>query len=216
MDGLELALTIKKIDSNLPIISLSSISDTYYKEHPDLFCSVLTKPVKHHTLCRSIYNELAPKMWPIVVEKQAEKEIPHKLSEDFATKFPMEILLAEDNAMNQKFALKVLSKLGFSADLAENGLEVLEAILKKEYQVILMDVQMPKMDGLQTTVEIRKQNIPQPIIIAMTANALQESKIECQEAGMDDYISKPIQMDIFVSVLEKWGKEIQKRIEVWS
>lgn len=210
VDGLEFALTIKKIDPKLPIISLSSISDTFYKEHPDLFCSVLTKPVKHHTLCRSIYKELASKMYPVMVEKKFEETIPHKLSVEFASKFPMEILLAEDNVMNQKFALKVLSKLGFEADLAENGLEVLEAILKKNYHVILMDVQMPKMDGLQTTIEIRKQNITQPIIIAMTANALQESRIECEEAGMDDYINKPIQMDIFINVLEKWGKRIKK------
>lgn len=216
MDGINLALGIKKIDDKLPIISLSSIADTYYKEHPDLFCSVLTKPVKQHILCRSIYNALAPKVLPILVEKSIEKPLEQKLSPDFANKYPMEILIAEDNIMNQKFALRMLSKLGFEADLAENGLEVLDAILKKEYQVILMDVQMPKLDGLQTTVQIRKQKINQPIIIAMTANALQESKLECEEAGMDDYISKPIQMELFVNMLEKWGIEIQRRMEAWQ
>lgn len=217
MDGLELALEIRRIDPKLPIISLSSISDTYYKEYPNLFCSVLTKPVKQHILCRSIYNELAPKLWPAINETNIEKPTNRKLSTEFAMMYPIDILLAEDNVMNQKFALKVLSKLGYEVDLAENGLEVLEAILKKEYHVILMDIQMPKMDGLETTMEIRKRkNIPQPIIIAMTANALQENKIECQEAGMDDYISKPIQMDTFVNVLEKWSKEIQKRVETWT
>ncbi|MER0438727.1 two-component regulator propeller domain-containing protein [Emticicia sp. W12TSBA100-4] len=215
MDGLELALEIKKLNPQLPIISLSSISDTYYKEHPDLFCSVLTKPVKQHILCRTIHNELAPKVVPILVEKNAEKNSANKLSVDFAKEFPMEILVAEDNKMNQKFALRLLSKLGFEADLAENGEEVLDAISKKEYQVILMDVQMPKLDGLQTTTQIRTQNIEQPIIIAMTANALQESRIECEEAGMDDYISKPIQMELFINILEKWGKVIKKRLKTW-
>ncbi|RYU92615.1 hybrid sensor histidine kinase/response regulator [Emticicia agri] len=210
MDGIELALAIKKIAPKIPIMLLSSISDTFYKEHPDLFSSVLTKPAKQHILCRNIHNQIMSKERPVVVEK-----IPgmpaQKLSVEFAIQYPMNILVAEDYIMNQKLALRILSKLGYEADLAENGMEVLEAIKHKEYDVILMDVQMPEIDGLRATELIREQMINQPVIIAMTANALQESRDECIRAGMDDYISKPINLEFLVAALEKWGTLIKKK-----
>lgn len=212
MDGIELALAIKKIVPKIPIMLLSSISDTFYKEHPDLFLAVLTKPAKQHILCRNIHNLIISKERPVVVEK-IQGMAAHKLSVEFATQYPMNILVAEDYIMNQKLALRVLSKLGYEADLAENGLEVLEAIKHKEYDVILMDVQMPEMDGLRATTLIRDQMINQPIIIAMTANALQESRDECLRAGMDDYISKPINLELLVAALERWGKLIKKKFQ---
>jgi len=191
---------------------LSSISDTFYKEHPDLFCSVLTKPAKQHILCRNIHNQIMSKEQPVVTEKM-KGIATQKLSVEFAAHYPMNILVAEDYIMNQKLALRVLSKLGYEADLAENGLEVLEAIRHKEYDVILMDVQMPEMDGLRATENIRTQMINQPVIIAMTANALQESRDECLRAGMDDYISKPINLEFLVAALEKWGTLIKKKFQ---
>ncbi|MBA4853092.1 hybrid sensor histidine kinase/response regulator [Emticicia sp. BO119] len=212
MDGIELALAIKKIAPKIPIMLLSSISDTFYKEHPDLFCSVLTKPAKHHILCRNIHNQIMSKERPVVVEK-IQGMAAQKLSVEFAAQYPMNILVAEDYIMNQKLALRILSKLGYEADLAENGLEVLEAIKHKEYDVILMDVQMPEMDGLRATTLIREQMINQPVIIAMTANALQESRDECLRAGMDDYISKPINLEFLVGALERWGKLIKKKLQ---
>jgi signal transduction histidine kinase/ligand-binding sensor domain-containing protein/DNA-binding response OmpR family regulator len=212
MDGIELALAIKKIAPKIPIMLLSSISDTFYREHPDLFCSVLTKPAKQHILCRNIHNQIMSKERPVVVEK-IRGIAAQKLSVEFAIHFPMNILVAEDYIMNQKLALRVLSKLGYEADLAENGLEVLEAIKHKEYDVILMDVQMPEMDGLTATMIIRQQMINQPVIIAMTANALQESRDECLRAGMDDYISKPINLEFLVAALEKWGALIKKKFQ---
>lgn len=212
MDGIELALAIKKIVPKIPIMLLSSISDTFYKEHPDLFSAVLTKPAKQHILCRNIHNLIISKERPVVVEK-IQGLAAQKLSVEFAAKYPMNILVAEDYIMNQKLALRVLSKLGYEADLAENGLEVLEAIKHKEYDVILMDVQMPEMDGLRATTLIREQMINQPVIIAMTANALQESRDECLRAGMDDYISKPINLEFLVAALERWGKLIKKKLQ---
>lgn len=213
IDGVELALAIKKLAPKLPIMLLSSISDTFYKEHPDLFCSVLTKPAKQHILCRNIHNQIMSKEYPVITEKTSNPQNTQKLSNQFAVNYPMNILVAEDYIMNQKLALRILSKLGYEADLAENGLEVLEAIKQKEYDIILMDVQMPEMDGLKATECIREQLINQPVIIAMTANALQESRDECLRAGMDDYISKPINLELLLAMLEKWAKLIMKKIQ---
>ncbi len=209
-DGIQLALQIKQKAPKIPIMLLSSISDTFYKEYPDLFCSVMIKPAKIHVLCRNIYNQILSKDFPAGNEK-TQGAPSQKLSADFATKYPMNILVTEDYIMNQKLALKILSKLGYEADLAENGIEALEAIANKHFDLILMDVQMPGMDGLTATRRIREQSVHQPVIIAMTANALQESREECIKAGMDDYISKPINLEFLVSVLEKWGKLILTR-----
>ncbi|MBB6002756.1 hybrid sensor histidine kinase/response regulator [Arcicella rosea] len=213
IDGISLALAVKNQRPTIPIILLSSISDTFYKEYPDLFRSVLMKPVKQHILCKSIHDNLFRSEQTKTVDKLVPTTQTQKLQSDFATHYPMKILIAEDYVMNQKLALKVLSKLGFEADLAENGLEVLEAFEKKHYDLILMDMQMPEMDGIEATIKLRSKPMQQPVIIAMTANTLAENREECKAAGMDDYISKPINLDFLVSVLEKWGKKIKENTE---
>jgi CheY-like chemotaxis protein len=101
--------------------------------------------------------------------------------------------------------MKVLSKLGYEADLAGDGLEALDMVNKKTFDLILMDVQMPKMDGLEATRIIKKRFPTRPFIIAMTANALQTDLQICIDAGMDDYISKPFKLDDLVSKLGKWA-----------
>ena len=110
---------------------------------------------------------------------------------------PLRILLAEDNQVNQKVALRMLERLGCSADVAANGLEVLEALERVRYDVILMDVQMPEMDGLEATRQIgaRYEASERPWIIAMTANAMAGDRERCLDAGMDDYLSKPVRME---------------------
>ncbi|MBW4524609.1 MAG: PAS domain S-box protein [Phormidium tanganyikae FI6-MK23] len=115
---------------------------------------------------------------------------------------PLRILLAEDNVVNQKVALHLLSRLGYRADVAGNGLEVIAALERQAYDVILMDVQMPDMDGLETTRQIT-QNPNHPYIIAMTANAMEGDRQLCLDAGMNDYLSKPIRMDALKSVLSQ-------------
>lgn len=107
----------------------------------------------------------------------------------------LQILLAEDNLVNQKVTLSFLKKLGYSADIAKNGLEVLNKIENKTYDIILMDVQMPEMDGLTTTKKIREMSIKQPFIIALTANALDQDQQMCLFAGMNDYIRKPVKIN---------------------
>ena len=126
-----------------------------------------------------------------------------------AERLPLRLLLAEDNAVNQKLALQMLRKMGYRADIAGNGLEVLEALERQPYDIVLMDVQMPELDGLETTRRIRTQAAQggaQPRIIAMTANAMQGDREQCLDAGMDDYISKPIQVKELQAALERWGQ----------
>jgi signal transduction histidine kinase/ligand-binding sensor domain-containing protein/ActR/RegA family two-component response regulator len=132
-----------------------------------------------------------------------------KLSADFASLHPLRILIAEDNAINMLIAKNILGKLGYRPSGVENGREVLDLLKREDFDVILMDVQMPEMDGLDATKMIRKQNNEQPVIIAMTANAMQGDKDECIKAGMDDYLSKPISLDVLVNMLEKWAKHVR-------
>ncbi|MBI5081796.1 MAG: response regulator, partial [Chloroflexi bacterium] len=112
--------------------------------------------------------------------------------------------LTEDNTVNQKLALRILQRMGYRADVAANGLEALAALRRQRYDVILMDVQMPEMDGLEATRQIRSTFTPdqQPHIIAMTANAMQGDREVCLEAGMNDYVSKPIQIKELQAALE--------------
>ena len=114
------------------------------------------------------------------------------VSADFAAQFPLRILVAEDNLINQKVIKQILSKLGYQPVLACNGNEALEMVCTNEFDVILMDVQMPEMDGLEATRMIRHQKITQPVIVAMTASAMAEDKAACLQAGMDYFVSKPI------------------------
>ncbi len=114
-------------------------------------------------------------------------------------------MLAEDNYINQRVAIALLQKVGISVDVASNGLEAIEAIKSKDYSLILMDVQMPQMDGLVATDEIRntlKNN--DVVIVAMTANAMKGDREKCLASGMNDYVSKPIIPNDLYQMLEKW------------
>jgi len=212
MDGCGLARRVQELYPSLPIILLSSVGDERNKRYSGLFRSVLTKPIKQEMLCRLIINELRGKA-KLVAEALPVKP---KLSANFANEYPMNILVAEDNVINQKLALKILNKLGYEVGLAENGREVLEVIAQQHYDLILMDVQMPEMDGLEATRIIRKGLDLQPTIIAMTANAMKEDRHECLEAGMDDFLSKPVKLEELVSMLEKWAATIQEKVETSS
>jgi len=118
-----------------------------------------------------------------------------------ASRHPLRILLAEDNAVNQKLALRILQQMGYRADLASNGLEALESVARQTYDVVLMDVQMPEMDGLEATRRIVANGSQRPRIVAMTANAMQGDREMCLAAGMDDYVTKPIRVDQLVEAL---------------
>ena len=131
----------------------------------------------------------------------------------------LRILLTEDNQVNQKIALKQLKSLGYSADIAGNGKEVLQLLEKIPYDLILMDYQMPVLNGLETTKEIHRWpessfvNGRRPVVIAMTANAMKEDQQMCLDAGMDDYLSKPVIKEKLAAALERWGGAIFREKE---
>jgi CheY-like chemotaxis protein len=209
MDGLQLSQHIRKKHTAVPIILLSSVGDESKKKHPGLFTSVLAKPVKQQQLNHEIQAALRPDLHTAQVENPKTDQV---LSEDFATKHPLRILVAEDNPVNQKLTLRVLGKLGYhQAEIAQNGMEVIEKFDELFYDVILMDVQMPEMDGLEATRLIRLKQYHQPVIISMTANAMAEDREACMRAGMDDYISKPIKLEILINLLEKWSVYLQEK-----
>jgi signal transduction histidine kinase/DNA-binding response OmpR family regulator len=205
MDGVRFARSVKREFPELPIILLSSIGEEYNKNHQDLFASILTKPTKQGVLCKHILNTLeAPGQSPL-----EDKKNHQVLSADFAKNFPMNILVAEDNTINQKLITHVLSRLGFTVVIKENGKKAIEELQKNKYDIVLMDIQMPEMDGLEATRIIRKSNKHKPVIIALTANAMQGDQEECLRAGMDDYLSKPVKIEELVKVLETWYIHLQ-------
>lgn len=196
MDGIQLSALIKE-KYQKPVVLLSPVGDDSNKKYPDLFAAVIAKPVKQYQLSRAILKAL----------QQQPKEPDHKpkalFNHEFATLHPMKILVAEDNRFNQMVILRILDKLGYKPSLAVTGKEVIELLSDQYYDLILMDVQMPEMDGLEATMYIRKHLEQQPFIIAMTANAMVEDREECLKAGMDAYISKPIKLETFISMLQK-------------
>jgi len=199
MDGVGLTKQLNAKYTGLPVILLSSIGDENKSSYAHLFKVILNKPVKQHHLLEAIQVSIS-------VEKNRSRPAVNPsgtLTEDFAQKNPLSILIAEDNIISQKLITRVLNKLGYHPGLASNGKEVLNMLDSAHYDIILMDVQMPEMDGLEATSLIRKEQKHKPLIVAMTANAMVEDKEVCLNAGMDDYISKPINLPQLVTVLEK-------------
>ena len=206
MDGVQLARAVKDQYPHLALMLLSSLGNDIPNQDKDLFHSILNKPIKQLQLHKQLVNCLKQ-----IKREERQEPTQKKLSTSFAVHYPLQILIAEDYPINQLFAKKVLSKLGYSANLAETGVQVLEALQHKKYDVILMDVQMPEMDGLEATRLIRARENHQPYIIATTANALPEDQQECLNAGMDDYISKPIDLDELIKVLQNAAVLIRDR-----
>lgn len=130
-----------------------------------------------------------------------------QLSKEFYKKYPLSILLAEDDDINQQISLRLLEKLGYAADLACNGKEALDMVSERNYDVVLMDVQMPEMDGFEATKMIRVCLATQPFIIALTASAMAGDKERCVQAGMNDYLCKPIRINELATILVKLSEE---------
>ncbi|GGM88416.1 hybrid sensor histidine kinase/response regulator [Dyadobacter beijingensis] len=172
---------------------------------------VTSRPGEGSTFRFSIQAQAAPDMPEAIGPARVIDDTQKKLHADFAGRYPMTILVAEDNKVNQIVIMNTLRKLGYQADLAQNGLEVLDKVEQTSYDVILMDMQMPQMDGLEATRRIKARNMANPFIIAMTANALQQDKDKCFEAGMDDYLSKPVILEELVALLEKWASRLETR-----
>jgi signal transduction histidine kinase/ligand-binding sensor domain-containing protein/CheY-like chemotaxis protein len=201
INGLELGKMIRERYPELSMVLLSSIGDDRSERFTKIFSSILTKPVKHSMLYKIILMNLRKHdKTPAPAD-----QVNQKLRDDFAQQFPLHILIAEDNLVNQKLATRVLNKLGYNPDVASNGREALDSFMASHHNMILMDVQMPEMDGLETTQRIRQHNGTQPVIIAMTANAMQGDREQCIKAGMNDYISKPVNLEELMKTIERWA-----------
>jgi signal transduction histidine kinase/DNA-binding response OmpR family regulator len=203
MDGLELARRIRRLrnERELPLVLLTSLTGLPQSRSAEEFSAQLAKPVKASQLYNALLRVLAePVNEPIAVEVGIGDG-----SDGRPETSSLRILLAEDNAVNQKVALRILDKLGYRADVASNGIEALEALERQPYDVVLMDVQMPEMDGLDASRRIceRWPDESRPRIIAMTANAMIEDREACFAAGMDDYLAKPVRPDELAEALSR-------------
>jgi signal transduction histidine kinase/DNA-binding response OmpR family regulator/HAMP domain-containing protein/HPt (histidine-containing phosphotransfer) domain-containing protein len=202
MDGVQLAAAIHEQHQTpkLPMILLTSLGRRAEDMEAGLFATCLTKPTKASHLYDALLNCIDDgRARAVRVTGRV------RLDTAMAERLPLRILLAEDNAVNQRVALMTLSRLGYRADVAGNGLEVLEALARQTYDVVLMDVQMPELDGLEATRRIRAERgaTAGPRIVAMTANAMQGDREMCLAAGMDDYISKPVRIEELVAALDR-------------
>jgi len=183
----------------VPVVMLTPLGTRPNFKVPFDPSATLSKPLKPRLLLAALHRVLAP------VPESKPKEPSADASKGHEATGPR-LLLAEDNLVNQKVALTMLRRIGWQATLARNGLEAVEAMEKDSYGIILMDMQMPELDGLAATMEIRRR-IPeerQPVIIALTANALPGDREKCLAAGMDDYLSKPIHPEDLRAKLEFW------------
>jgi len=204
MDGIMLARKIRKKFSKdeLPLIMLTSVGfNTESDELRKLFSYYVNKPIKQSHLADILLKVMAP------AKKQTETITPdkEKLSK-ISGQYPFHVLVAEDNLINQKLIRNVFDLLGYKIDIAANGIEVLDALKRKNYDLVFMDIQMPEMNGYEaTTIIVEHMKEDRPIIIAMTANALQGDKEKCFEVGMDDYVSKPMRVNDLIKVIQLWG-----------
>lgn len=203
IDGLTLAQEIRKLShcKRLPLVLLSSLGKPELTEQIDKveFAAILTKPIQQAQLYEVLVRVLREK--PIIVNHSLADAEHHRLADTV----PLQILVAEDINVNQEVIRLQLEKLGYIPDIVSNGIEVLQALRRHPYDVILMDIRMPEMDGLTATAQIKKEWMPavQPRIIAMTADAMRGDREKCLEVGMDDYISKPVRLEELRKALSK-------------
>ena len=203
-DSIQLGRAIKNKFPQTPVFLLNPSGNELDKQSITLFSGVITKPVRKHLLQDEILSVLNAGTTGNKTETENQEQ-------NFSEQFPLKILIAEDNLINQKIAIKILTKLGYQPKVAANGELAFEMSMAEKFDIVLMDVQMPVMDGLEATRMIRSKLEVQPVIMAMTANVMQGDRDLCMQAGMDDYISKPIVLDELLSHLKKWSLAIKER-----
>ena len=216
MDGLELAKQIRRYRSaeSLPLIMLTSLSQRLDGDMMDeiKFSAFLNKPIKAVQLFDTLKVALG-------VEINDDRPLaPISFDTTLARSNPLRILIAEDNAINQKVVQRLLQKFGYRSDIVSNGLEALDALKRRGYDLILMDLHMPEMDGLQAASEIQQMFAAGrgPRIVAMTANVLKRDRDACHEAGMQDFLAKPINLDHLYRILSNVNTGSEQDIPVNS
>jgi signal transduction histidine kinase/DNA-binding response OmpR family regulator len=203
IDGPALARDIHGAEKTraTPVILLTSVGSVAETDAGE-FTALLTKPIKPSVLYNALLSIFTGQ--PVFVYAPRPADAASRFERELGKTHPLRILVAEDNAANQKLAILMLAKLGYRADVAANGLEVLAAVERQQYDVVLMDVQMPEMDGLQASRRIcaRWRKTDRPRLIAVTASAMRGDREECLAAGMDDYITKPISPQALTRALQ--------------
>ncbi len=203
MDGVEFARRLRALRGALPVVLLSSGS---VRQTPDaaLFDSVLSKPARQQALIDAVTDALATAR-PVPRTVEAESS---QFDVAMCSRLPMRILLAEDNEVNRQVALRMLKAFGYQADVAANGIEAIAALHRQPYDLVLMDIQMPEMDGLEATRRIVRDFEPdaRPQVVAMSANAMREDLDVAVQAGVDDYVVKPISVVALRRALERSGR----------
>jgi len=214
MDGVMLAKELDARNIKTPRLLMTSLglrSDMPVGER-ELFNLCLSKPVKPAQFQKALLQMLNPAATAV-----AEPSASQKSNQPLAERLPLHLLVADDNSINQKVALRLLAQVGYRAEVASNGLEVLQALANKHYDIVFMDVQMPEMDGLEASRQVRVieaeagrfMNPERHVIIAMTANAMKGDREKCLAAGMDDYIPKPVRAEVLYAAIERWGAQIR-------
>jgi len=204
MDGLALAKQLRAQGVAMPLVLFTSLGRRESGDFEGLFSAHLAKPLRQSQLFDTLVTLLAGPGADAPAAHAPAAGKP-RIDAGMAARHPLRILLAEDNVVNQKLALRLLQQMGYRADLASNGIEAIESVERQTYDVILMDVQMPEMDGIEAARQItgRWQAAERPRIVAMTANAMQGDREMCLAAGMDDYVTKPIRVDALVDALSR-------------
>lgn len=202
-DGIDLAEAIHRLPgcNELPLILLTSVGMgiTELRGSRHEFQGIVNKPLKPSFLFDAVAHTLAT-----TPRRMTARRTLQGFETGLGSRYPLRVLVVEDNTVNQKVALLLLSRLGYSADIAANGREGVDAALRQPYDLILMDIQMPELDGLSATRELlRRLSGGRPRIVAMTANASPDDRQVCLEAGMDDYISKPVTPGALTEALKR-------------
>ncbi len=199
-NGLALATEIRGTlgYETLPLIGLTALGQDLSTTQPDRLTVLLTKPIKQAHLHAALKQSITE---PAMTVSPPSGRV--QLDPNLAEKLPLRILLTEDNRVNQQVALHLLHRMGYQVDVANNGLEAIQALQQQDYDLVLMDVHMPEMDGLTATRSIRQSKGCSPRIVAMTASAMTRDRQACLEAGMDDYISKPFRLEELLRVLHE-------------
>ena len=211
MNGYDIAKQIrnpKYAFSNLPLIAVSSLMERVAKKCETAgFSGYLSKPIHRNKLYQMLERVMGEKEVEIEKTKSEKPRIMTQYSIREEMKHSVHILLVEDNPVNQKLAKLMLTKAGYHVDVVNNGKEAVEKYTRspENFDLIFMDIQMPEMDGMEATETIRGEGFNTIPIIAMTAHAMRGDRKRCLDAGMDDYITKPIKREAVFQIIEKWA-----------
>lgn len=206
MDGAELAAEIHKLrepeDPRIILLtSMGNWADTS-KEQLKVFSGFISKPIKADQLLQMLKGDAST--------PAGRRESGPKIDQTMGKRLPARCLIVDDNEVNQKVSMRMLKQMGYAAELATNGLQAVDAMRKEPFDIVLMDVQMPVMDGFEATRQIREMeaegaSLQRSAIIAMTARALEGDREKCLAAGMDDYLAKPVRSEALQEVIERWA-----------